>query len=85
MGRLIVGWNRDGGFGAWGGMLFEDHPFLSIDFGISLFTLSSVFVSINLPHDENRPSCVPQALQAASCGFGFVIRYYFAGLVYGAT
>lgn len=24
-----------------------------------------------------------QALQLAACAFGFVIRYYFAGLVYG--
>jgi len=25
-----------------------------------------------------------QVLQAAACAFGFVVRYYFAGLVYGA-
>ncbi|CAM9628722.1 unnamed protein product [Ectocarpus sp. 12 AP-2014] len=47
-------------------------------------TLINLVLHVVGPLREGSLCTLLLALQAASCGFGFVIRYYFAGLVYGS-
>ncbi|CAN0377583.1 unnamed protein product [Pylaiella littoralis] len=47
-------------------------------------TLINLVLHVSGPMRENVLCTLLLVLQAAACAFGFVVRYYFAGLVYGS-